>query len=131
MSETAVDERTEVIQELAEQFRPVFEGSPDGVYLWLDEAHKVCNGKLAALFGCTVEEWSEAEPFLESFVAEEDRANYSWNYHNRVAALAFPATFRFRGVRKDGTTFAAETEMTPISHRGQAVAYHFVRRVGE
>ena len=107
------------------------EGSPDGVYLWLDEAHKTCNERMAEMFGYTVEEWSEAEPFLESFVAEEDRKVFSWNYHNRVAALKFPVTFRFRALRKDGSTFAAETDMIPISHRGRAVAYHFVRRVGE
>ena len=127
----AVDEREEVIRELAGQFRPVFENSPDGVYLWLDEAHKICNERMARMFGHTVEEWGEAQPFLESFVAGEDRAIYSWNYHNRVAALAFPVTFRFRALRKDGSTFSAETEMIPISYRGHAVAYHFVRRVGE
>jgi len=32
--------REEVIRELAEQFRPVMERSPDGVYLWLDEAQR-------------------------------------------------------------------------------------------
>jgi PAS domain S-box-containing protein len=124
-------ERGQVMRELAEQFRPVFESSPDGVYLWLDEAHKTCNERLANLFGFTVEEWRGAEPFLDNFVAEEDRAIYSWNYHNRVATLAFPATFRFRGLKKDGSTFAAETDLVPISYRGYAVAYHFVRRLGE
>jgi PAS domain S-box-containing protein len=124
-------ERDEVMRELVEQLRPVFESSPDGMYLWLDEEHKACNERLAKLYGFSVEEWREAQPFLDSFVAEEDRALYSWNYHNRVAKLAFPVTFRFRGLRKDGATFAAETDMIPISHRGYAVAYHFVRRVGE
>jgi PAS domain-containing protein len=119
-------EREGIIRELTEQFRPVFEQSPDGVYLWLDEAHKVCNERLADLFGLTVEEWRKAEPFLENFVAEEDRAIYSWNYHNRVAALAFPVTFSAR--RNDGSVFAAETDMIPISYKGYAVAYHFVRR---
>jgi hypothetical protein len=51
-------------------------------------------------------------------VAEEDRSVFSWNYHHRVAALAFPVTFRFRGLRKDGSTFPAETDMIPISCRG-------------
>ena len=120
-----------IIQELAEQFRPVMEQSPDGVYLWLNEAHKVCNQRLASLFGHTAEEWNTTEPFLDNFVAEEDRRIFSWNYHNRVAALAFPVTFRFRGLRKDGSTFSAETDMIPISYRGHAVAYHFVRQVGE
>ena len=125
------DEHTDVIRELAEQFRPVMEQSPDGVYLWLDEAHKACNERLADLFGYTADEWRKAEPFLENFVAEEDRALYSWNYHNRVAALAFPVTFRFRGLRRDSSTFSAETDMIPISCRGHAVAYHFVRQVAQ
>lgn len=125
------NEHEDVIRGLAEQFRPIMEQTPDGVYLWLDEAHKVCNARLAKLFGYTVEEWSATQPFLENFVAEEDRALYSWNYHNRVAALAFPVTFRFRGLRKDGSSFSAETDMIPITYRGHAVAYHFVRQVME
>ena len=120
-----------IVQELAEQFRPILDQSPDGVYLWLDETHKVCNERLATMFGYTVEEWCEAQPFLESFVAEEDRYVFSWHYHNRVAALAYPATFRFRGRRKDGSTFSAETDMIPIPWRGHAVAYHFVRAISE
>ena len=123
-------EPEDIIRELAEQFRPVMEQSPDGVYLWLDETHKVCNERLAKLFGFTVEQWSATQPFLDNFVAEEDRRMFSWNYHNRVAALAFPVTFRFRGMRKDGSTFPAETDMIPISYGGEVVAYHFVRQVG-
>lgn len=123
-------EPEDIIRELAEQFRPVMEQSPDGVYLWLDETHKVCNERLAKLFGFTVEQWSATQPFLDNFVAEEDRRMFSWNYHNRVAALAFPVTFRFQGMRKDGSTFPAETDMIPISYGGEAVAYHFVRQVG-
>ena len=123
-------EPEDIIRELAEQFRPVMEQSPDGVYLWLDETHKVCNERLAKLFGFTVEQWSATQPFLDNFVAEEDRRMFSWNYHNRVAALAFPVTFRFRGMRKDGSTFPAETDMIPISYGGEALAYHFVRQVG-
>lgn len=120
-----------MITELAEQYRPILEHSPDGVYLWLDESNKVCNQRLAQMFGYTVEEWSSLAPFLDKLVDEDDRWQFSWNYHNRVAALAFPVTFRFRGVRKDGSTFAAETDMIPITWRGHAVAYHFVRQIAE
>jgi PAS domain-containing protein len=120
----------QLIDELYEEFKPLFDSSPDGVYLWLDEEHKICNERLAALFGRTVEEWRAAESFLDSFVAPPDRSLYSWNYHNRVAPLAFPTTFRFRALHKDGSTFPAETDMIPISYKGHAVAYHFVRRIG-
>ncbi len=49
----------ELMSQLEEQFRPLLESSPDGVYLWLDETHKICNARLAELFGYTVaEEWA-------------------------------------------------------------------------
>ena len=122
---------SDIIEGLVEQYRPILDRSPDGVYLWLDETNKICNQRLAAMFGYSVEEWCATEPFLESFVAEEDQEIYAWNYQNRVAALAFPVTFRSRGRRKVGTTFAAETDMVPIVWHGHAVAYHFVRQIAE
>jgi PAS domain S-box-containing protein len=122
---------TDIMRELAEQYGPILERSPDGVYLWLDETNKICNERLASMFGYTVDEWCAASPFLETFVAEEDQENYAWNYQNRVAAFAFPVTFRFRARRKDGTTFAAETDMIPVALGGHAVAYHFVRQIAE
>lgn len=120
----------EVIPQLAEHLRPVFESSPDGVYVWLDEHHSACNGNMAEMFGLTADEWAETPGFLQHFVHEEDQGLFSWNYWNRVQPLAFPVTFRFRGIRKDGSAFDAETDMIPLTFGGHTVAYHFVRRVG-
>ena len=119
------------INELAKQFGLVFENSPDGVYVWLDDDNKICNERLASMFGYPVDEWSSTGPFLDSFVDEEYQHIYGSNYHNHVASLASPVTFRFRARRKDGSTFSAETDMIPISWDGNAVAYHFVREISE
>ena len=121
----------ESIQELAQHFGLVFENSPDGVYLWLDDDNKICNERLADMFGYSVGEWCATGPFLDSFVDEGDQHTYGSNYQRCVAPLASPVTFRFRGRRKDGSTFSAETDMIPISWNGNAVAYHFVREVSE
>jgi PAS domain-containing protein len=120
----------ECIPQLAEHLRPVFEASPDGVYVWLDETHSACSERLASLFGLTVETWSNAPGFLQRHVHEDDQAQFSWNYWNRVQELAFPVTFRFRAIRADGSTFLAETDMIPLAYGGHTVAYHFVRQVG-
>jgi PAS domain S-box-containing protein len=120
----------ECIPQLAEHLRPIFDASPDGVYVWLDEHHSACNERLAAMFGLTVESWSDTPGFLQHFVHEDDQELFSWNYWNRVQELAFPVTFRFRAVRKDGSAFLAETDMIPLSYGGHTVAYHFVRQVG-
>jgi PAS domain S-box-containing protein len=119
----------QAVEELADHLRPIFEQSPDGVYVWLDETNKRCNERLARLFGYTVEEWEAVGDFANTFVADSDRGVYVWNYQNRVAELGFPVTFRFRGRRKDGSTFDAETDMIPLTYGGHTFAYHFVRAV--
>ena len=121
----------DVIPQLAEHLRPIFGSSPDGVYVWLDETHWTCNENLAAMFGSTVAELENTPYLLQRLVHEDDQGTVSWNYWNRVQALAFPVTFRFTAVRADGTTFPAETDMIPITYGGHTVAYHFVRKVGD
>ena len=120
----------DVIPQLAEHLRPIFENSPDGVYIWLDETHWTCNERLASLFGYTVAELENSPSLLQRLVHDGDQGNLSWNYWNRVRELAFPVTFRFRGRHKDGTIFQAETDMIPLTYGGHTIAYHFMRRVG-
>jgi PAS domain S-box-containing protein len=123
------DQHEEIIREVAEQFAPILENSPDGVYLWLDEDHMVCNERFAQMFGATAAEWNARPPYFEDIIVEDDMSMYAWNFQNRVARLLVPAAFRFRGKRKDGTTFDAETDMIPVTLKGHVLAYHFVRRV--
>lgn len=121
----------QVLSGLLEQFLPVFAHSPDGVYLYLDDTHKVCNKRLADMFGMTVEEWRKVPDFLDRFVAPSDRELVATNFRQHVTGLSRPATFRFHALRKNGETFLAETEMIPVSWNGHAVAYHFVREIGK
>lgn len=122
-------EHEQILREMLEQFGPVFESSPHGVYLYLDDYHKICNERLAKMFGLTVKEWAAAPNFLSDFVDERDQELVARNYQHHIADLTHPITFRFRARRKDGSTFNAETDMIPISWRGNPVAYHFVREV--
>lgn len=119
-----------VIPQLVDHLRPIFEASPDGVYVWLDEHHWACNENLAGLFGHAAADLENTPNFLQRFVHEDDQGVVSWNYWNRVQELAFPVTFRFRGIHRDGSMVPMETEMIPLTYGGHTVAYHFVRRVG-
>jgi PAS domain S-box-containing protein len=118
-------------KELAEHLQPLFDASPDGMYVWLDEEHWICNRRLAELFGyASAEELNDTAGFLQRMVHPDDQEHYSWNYWNRVQALAYPTTLRFRATRKDGSSFSAETDMIPFTYGGHTFAYHFVRAVG-
>jgi hypothetical protein len=52
---------------------------------------------------------------------------FASNYGNRVDALTFPVTFRFRALHRDGSVLQAETDMIPLTFGGHTIAYHFVR----
>ena len=122
-------EHEQILHEMLEQFQPIFDKSPFGVYLYLDDVHKVCNEKMAKMFGLTSKEWAATSTFLADFVSEADQETFSRNYQHHIAGLAHPITFRFHGKRKDGSVFLAETDMIPISWRGYPIAYHFVHEV--
>jgi len=118
-------------KELAEHLRPLFESSPDGVYVWLDEEHWICNQRFAELLGYDSPDDLNATPhLLQRWVHEEDQGQFSWSYWNRVQSLSFPTTLRFRGIRKDGSEVPVETDMIPLTFGGHTFAYHFVRNVG-
>ena len=122
-------EHKHFLHEMLEQFKLIFEQSPDGVYLYLDDQHKICNERLSKMFGFTVQEWSAVPSFVAGFVAEKDQEMFARNYRQHVAGLTHPVTFRFGARRKDGSTFTAETDMIPLSWHGHPVAYHFVREI--
>ena len=122
-------EHEQILREMLEQFGPVFENSPNGVYLYLDDRHKICSERFAKMFGVTTKEFSDIPNMLEAFVEEPDQEMVARNYQHHVAELRHPITFRFHARRKDGTKFLAETDMIPICWRGNPVAYHFVREV--
>lgn len=122
-------EHEKLVRELAVQFKPLFESSPFGVYLYVDDTNKICNERMARMHGMSVEEWQAAPNFLNGFIVEEDRETYAGNYRQHVAGLMHPVTFRFQGLRKDGSTFSAETDMIPFCWNGHPIAYHFVREL--
>ena len=118
-------------KELAEHLRPLFESSPDGVYVWLDEEHWICNERFAELLGyASPDELNDTPHLLQRWVHEDDQQVFSWSYWNRVQTLSFPTTLRFRGKRKDGSEVLVETEMIPLTYGGHTFALHFARNVG-
>ena len=56
----------ELVRGLYNQMKTVFESSEQPMYLYLDDAHKTCNQKLASLLGYkTPEEWTSAPDFSD------------------------------------------------------------------
>src|SRR5659263_764901 len=65
----------EIISGVSEEFKEIFEESKQGIYVYLDDTHKVCNHKFASLLEYkSTQEWVAVdEPFTEAFVMHESQ----------------------------------------------------------
>lgn len=122
-------EHAKILRELSEQFQPLFEKSPDGIYLYIDEVHKICNERLARMFGLTVSEWEAMEGFVNKHMAPEDQDMIINNYFEHIHQTLTPVRFQFKGIRKDGSSFKGEADMIPFPWRGEMVGFHFFREL--
>ena len=122
-------EHVKILKELGEQFQPLFQNSPDGVYLYIDEVHKICNEKLAKMFGLTVAEWEAMQDFVNKLIVDEDQDKIINSYHEHVHRKLTPDKVRFKGIRKDGSTFNGESDLVPFPWRGEMLALQFMREV--
>ncbi|PWB55979.1 MAG: hypothetical protein C3F13_02660 [Anaerolineales bacterium] len=125
----AEHEHVKILNELAEQFRPLFENSPEGIYLYIDEVHKICNERFAKMFGLTVKEWEAMDGFVNKHAIPGDVEKIVSMYHQHIHQELTPARFQVTGIRKDGSRFKAETDMIPFPWRGEMLALHFFREV--
>src|SRR5690242_18490780 len=85
--------------DLLDHVGPVLDNCPEGVYLWLDEEHTVCNEAMAKMLGVTPEEWSLTYDFLGTFVDAPDRPRFADNYNKAIGHLQGPIRFRFTALR--------------------------------
>jgi PAS domain S-box-containing protein len=122
-------EHEKILVELREIFQPLFEKSKEGVYLYIDEVHKICSARFAGMFGLTDKEWQAMEGFVNKHVANEDQELFIQNYHAHIHQQLTPHRFQFKAIRKDGSKFKAETDMIPFPWRGEVLAMHFFREI--
>lgn len=114
-----------LIKELAEQLEPVFSNSPQAIYLYLDDTHKICNQKFADLLGYkSIEEWV-MNPTPVADVDEEDRDEVIEAYGE--ASDNFKASkLKVSVVKKDGEKIKVKIIMTPITYKEEVFVLHFI-----
>ena len=125
------EQHEEWLATIATQLAPVFDNSKEGVYVYLDDRHKICNQRLATMWGyASPAEWAAAPDFLETFVATKaGREQVSTNYHEHVHRELTAFRQRFVARQKNGSTITCEVDTVPYALDGQLFAYAFVRPI--
>ncbi|MBI3397518.1 PAS domain-containing protein [Candidatus Woesebacteria bacterium] len=90
-----------LIKEVAELFKPVLSKSPQAIYIYLDDEHKICNQKFAKMLGYgSPQEWV-ANKYPVTDVEEKDQEKVIKDYMDasrKFKSSSLKATL----VRKDG-----------------------------
>lgn len=119
----------ELVEGIVKQLKPVFDRSPQAIYVYLDDAHKACNKKFADLLGYpSARAWAEEEAPLAD-VVEEDQPAVVAAYRNASDKLiASKLRVRLKNI-KDETVIKTDVIMVPVAHNGHVFVMHFLTKV--
>lgn len=120
------DQHAGIIAGVMAQLAPVLQGSPQGIYVYLDDTHKGCNQRFAELLGyASAADWDRPASFTEQYVDRSSQrtlvATYQHAMQHQVAA-SIDVTW----VRADGTRVPTSVILVPIAFEGELLALHFV-----
>jgi PAS domain-containing protein len=115
-----------LVRGLERQLKAILEGSDQGIYLYLDDIHKVCNKRFASLLGYdSPKEWAKVTEPLEVFVAEGSRETLISAYQTAMERMAASAdTIVWK--KRDGGEVRTTVILVPVSYEGHLMALHFV-----
>ncbi|HLC64628.1 MAG TPA: hypothetical protein VJI46_00720 [Candidatus Nanoarchaeia archaeon] len=114
-----------LVADLHKQLNRVFSGSSQGVYLYLDDHHKVCNKKFASMLGYTAKEWASIHAILGQTVEAKSQKTLVSAYLRAVDKLA-GSTISVTWVKKKGGKVKTDVILVPIVFKGNVFALHFV-----
>jgi hypothetical protein len=118
-----------LLKEIAREQKPILEKSGQAVFIYLDDTHKICNKKYAALLGYkSVAAWV-ANEFPIDDVVEKDQPRVIKAYtraSENLEAVSVPATFKNV---KTGKLLKARVFMAPLVYQGHVLAIEFVEEI--
>jgi PAS domain S-box-containing protein len=122
----AHDEHHEhLIKEVSEIFEPILSDSPQAIYIYLDDTHKICNQNFSDLLGYdSIEDWVKTESPIEDVVSSDQ--NSVIEAYGK-ASENLEASFLSANVKtKGGSEIEVEIIMTPFTYKGEVFVIHYI-----
>ena len=116
----------ELVSGLYNQLKEIFDSSEQAIYLYLDDAHKVCNKKFAKIQGYrSPDEWAKVENPLEAGVDKSSQAAVVSAYRKAMEKLV-ASKIDAKLKKRNGETFDASIIMVPLAYQGHLFALHYI-----
>jgi hypothetical protein len=119
----------ELVKGITEQMKPVLEKSEQAIFIYLDDAHKVCNKKYADLLGYkSPAEWAKVEAPL-SDVVEEDQQSVINAYMNASEKMLSSAIEVRMKANNTGKIVKTRMIIAPVGHAGHVFTANFFVKI--
>jgi PAS domain-containing protein len=123
-------EHEAVTENAKRQFGVILKESKQGIYLYLDDTHKLCNEKFASMLGYnSAEEWAKVEkPFTEAFVDAKSQHALVSAYQeamNSKTGSCIDIAWR----TQKGKRVKTQVILVPVSISGELLALHFITKL--
>ena len=119
----------ELVKGISEQMKPILDKSPQAIYIYLDDNHKVCNKKFADLLGYkSPKEWADTEAPLADVVGEDQQGVIDAYMNASEKMIANGLEVRLKNLK---TNKIIKTRMivAPIGHAGHVFTVHFLNKI--
>jgi len=121
-----VDKHKTIIEDARKQLAVILKESKQGVYLYLDDTHKLCNEKFASMLGYkSAKEWSKVnQPFTDAFVEPQSQHTLVSAYQeamNSKTGSCIEVTWK-----KPGGQVNTQVILVPVNIKGHLLALHYI-----
>lgn len=114
-----------LIQEINQLFKPILTKSPQAIYIYLDDEHKICNKKFATLLGYkTEQEWID-NPYPVDDLDPKDQKKGIETYIQTSEKL-IASTVEGTWITKQGKKIHSTILMTPFVYKDEVFVLHFI-----
>jgi hypothetical protein len=119
----------ELVEGISGQLKPILDKSQQAVYIYLDDTHKICNKKFAALLGYkSVEEWVGTDAPLAD-VVEADQKKVIAAYEDATEMLAASCVdVRVKNI-KTAELIKLKMIIAPVIYEGHIFTIHFFSKI--
>ena len=119
----------EVLQGAFSLVKDIFAASNQGMYLFWNDDHAVCNANFSKMLGYkSPDEWSRvSESFLQDYVAPNSQDSIVTAYQNAMKEKR-GSMVAVSWKKKDGSTVQTNVILVPMSYQGHMLALHFIEK---
>jgi PAS domain-containing protein len=115
-----------IIEGVTAQFREILDGSPQGMYIYLDDQHKVCNERFASMLGYpSAAAWDQHGAFTEQYIDPQSQQTLVHTYRHAMEQQA-AATIDVTWKTREGAAVPSSVILVPVAYEGELLALHFI-----